>query len=484
MKCLALVAVLLTASVATAAPPKLAVSVPPGDGPALSGRLVIAIGTGTGEPSFTDAESRTTVVVGRDLTIKPGETVAVEGGTVAFPNDKAFDDLKPGEYTVRAALMVNRDLWLVSAPGNRLMPSGKLKLGGEPATLILSETATERVPPDTATHKYLAIASPKLSAFHGRPMKLRVGVVLPAKFAEEAPKTYPVVVHVGGFGQRYTSAQRTPSDARFVQVQLDGAGPFGDPYQVNSAVNGPYGDALVEEVLPAIEAKFRGVGKPGSRYLTGGSTGGWVAVALQVFYPDFFGGAWGQCPDGLDFRAFQLANLSRDRNMYTGPTGFERPAKRTLDGDTVYTVRHECQLERVLGLGGKWELSGQQWASWNATYGPRGPSGLPTPLWDGASGVINRDVAETWAKYDLRKRVESEWPTLGPKLNGKLHVWVGDADDYFLNNAVHRFREMTSKLADPKFDGVIEIAPRRGHESGWGRKRVLDEMAARAAKPN
>ena len=388
----ALAAALLTASAATAASPKLAVSLPPGDGPALSGRLVVALGTGPREPSFTDAESRTTVVVGRDVTIKPGETVAVEGGIMAFPNAAAFETLPPGEYAVRAALLVNRDLWFPDAPGNRLAPSAKLKLGGEVATLVLSEAAQERVPPDTATHKYLAINSPKLSAFHGRPMKVRLGVVLPAKFAEEAPKAYPVVVHIGGFGQRHTSARRLRSDPRFVQVQLDGAGPFGDPYQVSSAVNGPYGDALVEEVLPHVEAKFRGVGKPGSRYLTGGSTGGWVAVALQVFYPDVFGGAWGQCPDSLDFRAFQLADLSRDRNMYTNPAGFERPAKRTLDGDTVYTVRHEVQLERVLGLGGKWELSGQQWASWNATYGPRGPDGLPVPLWDGGTGAIDQNV--------------------------------------------------------------------------------------------
>ncbi len=463
--------------------PRLVVAVPPGTAP-LTGRLVVAIAPVGRTPEFADAEARNVVVVGQDVTVGPDTPAVVGANAVVFPADDAFSKLPPGRYTARAALLTNRDLLLTDAPGNRYAaPAAVTLAAGQTATLTLDKVHADAPPADTGAHKYLTLDSPKLTAFHGRPMRVRVSVVLPKDFAADMTKTYPLVVHVGGFGERYTSARRITPDPRFVQVHLDGAGPHGDPYQVNSAVNGPYGDALTEEVIPHLEKTYRCGGSGKNRFVAGGSTGGWVSLALQMFYPDTFNGCWAQCPDGVDFRAFQLTDLSRDTGMYTNRWGFDRPAKRTINGDTVYTVRHEVRLERVLGRGGRWELGGQQWASWNAVYGPRAIDGTPVPLWDGDTGAINPGVANQWAKYDLRKVLERDWPTLGPKLaGGKVNIWVGDADDYFLNNAVHHFKAAATALKNPAFDGVIDIAPRRGHTSGWPPAKVLDVMAARAAK--
>src|SRR5262249_38211982 len=148
-------------------------------------------------------------------------------------------------------------------------------------------------------------------------------------------------------------------------------------------------DAITEELIPYVEKKFRAIGAPYARMLNGGSTGGWVSLALQIFYPDFFNGTWSNCPDGVDFQAFQLIDIYRDKNAYVNANGFERPSARDLNGDVRFTIRHECQMENVLGSGNSWTMSGEQWGAWNAAYGPRGPDGLPVPLWNPITGQIN-----------------------------------------------------------------------------------------------
>jgi hypothetical protein len=349
-------------------------------------------------------------------------------------------------------------------------------------TLTLDRAFAERLPKETPTRKFLKLPSKLLSDFHGRPMEYRVGVVLPPGFETEPQKRYGLVVEVGGFGTRYTAAASLPADPRFVQIVPDGAGPYGDPYQVNSANNGPYGDALTQEVIPYIEKTYRCLGTPRSRFATGASTGGWVSFALQVFYPDSFNGCWSQCPDSVTFERYELIDVYQDANAYVNRFGFDRPGTRTIDGDVVSTVRHECQLERVLGRGGRWELGGRDWASWNAVYGPRGKDGRPVPLWDGKTGAIDKSVLDHWRRYDLKRVLEQNWKTLGPKLTGgKVNIWVGDADDYFLNCAVHRLKASVDRFADPRFDGRILIEMRAGHRSGgWTRRQMLDAMAARA----
>src|SRR5262249_23002853 len=154
---------------------------------------------------------------------------------------------------------------------------------------------------------------------------------------------------------------------------------------------------------------------------------GWVSLALQIFYPDHFNGAWAHAPDPVDFRAYELINIYRDENAYVNTHGFERPSSRDLNGEVRTTVRHECQLEAVVGRGGMWTLSGKDWGAWNTVFGPRGPDGLPVPLWHPQTGQIDRSVVDHWRRYDLRHVLETNWRTLQPRLSGKLHIWVGEA---------------------------------------------------------
>jgi hypothetical protein len=216
----------------------------------------------------------------------------------------------------------------------------------------------------------------------------------------------------------------------------------------------------------------------------GASTGGWVSLALQVFYPDFFNGCWSHAPDPVDFRAYELINIYDDANAYVNGHGFERAACRDVNGETRYRVRHECLMERVMGRGNRWELSGKDWCAWNATFGPRGKDGLPVPLWDGATGKLDRSttILDHWKKYDLRRVLVDDWTNLGPKLNGKIHIYVGDGDDYFLNNAV-RLLDASLRRVQPAFEGTIKFGPAKGH--GWrgiSDKDMLDEMTKAVAR--
>src|SRR5262249_55163067 len=254
--------------------------------------------------------------------------------------------------------------------------------------------------------KFIKMESKLLSKFHGRPMYLRAAVTLPRDFDKETDRKYPLRVHIGGYGSRYMGAgvggQADANSPKFLRLMLDGAGPYGDPYQVNSDNNGPYGDAITQELIPYVEQKYRGIGQGYARFTDGHSTGGWVSLALQVFYPDFFNGCWSFAPDPVDFRAYELMNVYRDDNAYVNSHGFELPAMRQVNGDTIYHVRHECQIENVLGLGNSWVTSGKDWCAWNATFGPRGADGRPKPLWEPKTGKIYRSVTDHWKKYDLR----------------------------------------------------------------------------------
>src|SRR6202043_214203 len=97
---------------------------------------------------------------------------------------------------------------------------------------------------------------------------------------------------------------------------------FDDSYAVNSANNGPYGDAIMNELIPYVESHFRIIKKPYARVLTGGSTGGWESLALQLFHPDFFGGTWTLCPDPVDFRRYQLVDIYKDENAFVIGPGY------------------------------------------------------------------------------------------------------------------------------------------------------------------
>jgi S-formylglutathione hydrolase FrmB len=354
---------------------------------------------------------------------------------------------------------------------------------------LTHQIPAEQLPPDTEQIKFIKLQSKLLTAFHGRPFFLRASVVLPRDYERNPDQRYSLWVRIGGLDTRYTVTTRlmatnsafrktwlADDTPRFLLLQLDGAGPYGDPYYVNSANNGPYGDALIQELIPYVEKNFRAAGQPRTRVLSGVSTGGWVALALQVFYPDFFNGAWAACPDPVDFRALELINIYEDANACVDPLGLERPSERNARGATILTVRREVGVENLLGRGNRFTCSGQQWGAWNAVYSPRGADGLPMPIWDPQSGKIDHVVADHWKQYDLRLILQDHWKTLAPKLRGKLHIAAGEADNYFLNRAVHLLDAFLSH-ADPPFEGSIVYGPGKGH--GWSNlslAELLEQM--------
>jgi S-formylglutathione hydrolase FrmB len=428
----------------------------------------------------------------RDVTgLTPQNAGVIDQQCAAFPVN-SLSEITPGTYFVQAVLDSSLDLKSLNSPGNLYSRLQRLDLDPRRSGIVklqlTEQIGPEQLPAETAYFKYVKLQSQLLSKFWGRPIYLRAAIILPRDYEREPERRYPVRVHIGGYGTRYTQVQLPAAwladDApRMILIHLDGAGPYGDPYQVNSENNGPYGDAITQELIPYIEKKYRGIGQGSARVLDGGSTGGWVSLALQIFYPDYFNGAWSSCPDGVDFRGFQLVNIYQDKNAYLNAYGFERPGARDINGDVRYTMRYECQKENVLGRGDSWTMSGGQWGAWNAAYGPRGKDGLPVPLWDPKTGAINRDAAEHWKKYDLRLVLEQNWNVLGPKLRGKLRIWVGEADDYFLNNAVHMLDAFLQR-ANPPYEGRIVYGPGKGHcWMGLTERQVMDEMITVVRRP-
>ncbi len=466
------------------------------------GRVLVFLGRGKGgQPRDRAAETGIDATPRMGVDVKgfaPGVKAVIDQTALVFPQEQLVR-VPAGKYWIQAVFDYNRDLRLVSAPGNLYSDPVETMIdprkGGTVRLELTRKIAAEKLPDDAESVKFLKLRSELLTKFHGRPIYLRAAVVLPRDFDKDADRKYPLLVHVGGFGTRCTAAEdliaddsefgqawRDPKGPRMLLLHLDGAGPFGDPYQVNSASNGPYGDAVVKELIPHVEKTYRGIGQGHSRVLCGASTGGWVSLALQVFYPDSFNGAWSHCPDPVDFRAFELIDLYQDDNAYVNRHGFERPAAREVNGDVTFTVRHEVLRERVLGLGNRWELSGLDWASWNAVFGARGKDGTPVPLWDGATGKLDRTQLEQWKKYDLHLVLQRDWKTLGPKLHGKLRVWVGDADDYFLNEAVHLLDGFLTR-AKPAAGHRFVYGPRKNHNwRGQTESQMLREMADAIAR--
>ncbi len=338
-------------------------------------------------------------------------------------------------------------------------------------------------PPDTDWVKYVKIKSELLTKFWGSPMYIGANVLLPKGYVENPGKTYPVIYHMGhfpgdraplGFREEYEGSGRAKGfydfwisgDAPpFIAVSIRDANPyFGTSYSVNSENVGPSGDVITEELIPYLEDNFRMIGKPEGRFLTGGSTGGWEALALQVWYPDFFGGTWSWCPDPVDFNHYQLLNIYEDDNAYYNENNWiktERPSNRSIDGNVNYTVKQEMRWERALGTKSR---SGRQWAIWEAAYSPVGDDGYPQPIWDPVTGDIDSTVAEHWREqYDIHQYLKNNWEVVGEHLQGKLHIAIGDMDNYYLELAVYLLEEFLEETDNPAADAVIQYGRRQTH---------------------
>ncbi len=434
--------------------------------------------------------------------LRPGRPAVIDGSVFGWPVE-SLDALPPGEYWVQGFVNVytrfaradahtvwlHMDQWEGQnwrrSPGNLFSEPQQVTIDPRRDTTI--RIVCDQVnpplpePEETDEVKIIKFESRILSAWWGHPIYIGATVRLPKGYDEHPDTWYPVNYIQGHFSTR---APGMPTDdqlagiwpgediPRFFYVTLQHPSPYyDDSYGVNSENNGPYGDAIMTELIPAVEERFRIIREPWARKLTGGSTGGWIALAYQIFYPDFFGGCWASCPDGVDFRAYQIVNIYSDENAYFLDHGWmriDRPNRRSPDGNIRSMMKDENLYELVVADHSR---SGGQWDIWEATYSPCGPDGYPVRIWDKRTGEINSAVAAYWREnYDLRYILERDWAVLGPKLVGKIHVYVGDMDSYYLNNGVHFLHDFLESTTQPYYHGEVLFQPLAPH--CWGPRGV------------
>jgi hypothetical protein len=515
------------AAAADVAPLRFSVTFPPAQsaGP-IDGRLLVLISAeADGEPRHHVSDTvKTAQVFGVDVEgWRPGEPRTVDRAAFGYPI-RSLAALPKGTYLVQA--LVNRyetftrsdgftvklppdkgegQQW-ASKPGN--LYSRPVRVAVDPASKTpIQLTLDQQVPPvpdfaaqQTKYVKYVRIRSERLSTFWGRDMFLAAWVLLPEGFDGHPDARYPLVINHGHFPSSVGGWRETPPDPdlkpdfserfqlagynriqqelahqfykdwigpgfpRVLLIEIQHATPFyDDSYAVNSANNGPYGDAIMYELVPEIERRFRGIGQGWARFTYGGSTGGWEAMAVQMFYPDDFNGAWVACPDPIDFRHYTVVNLYDDDNAYYREGPFKRvprPGLRNSLGHVATTL--EQMNHRELALGTK-SRSGDQWDVWESVYSPVGSDGYPKPIWDKLTGKIDKQVAASWREhFDLSYILKRDWGTLGPKLRGKLRIYAGDMDNYYLNNAVYEVEKFL-KTAQPPADAVVDYGDRAEH---------------------
>jgi hypothetical protein len=490
----------------------------------LDGRLLLLISTdGKAEPRFQINDGpNTQLVFGVDVDgLAPGTEALVDASAFGYPL-RSLAGLPPGEYYVQALLhryetFHRSDGHVVKLPMDRgegqrwNAAPGNLYSASRQMTIDPAKTGTVRIvldreippiapPKDTKYVRHEKIQSELLTKFWGRPMSLGACLLLPEGFDSHPEARYPLMVFHGHFPDTISGFRETPPDPklepdwsdrfhipgynriqeqyaydfykewtgpnfpRVIVMEIQHANPYyDDSYAVNSANLGPYGDAIVRELIPYIEKKYRGIGQGWARFLYGGSTGGWEALASQIFYPDEFNGCYAACPDPIDFRAYTIVNIYEHRNAYTVDSRWKktpRPGTRNYLGEVGTTLEEANHRELALGTHSR---SGDQWDIWQAVFSPVGPDGYPAPIWDKLTGEIDRKVAESWKRYDLRDKLETEWQTLGPKLKGKIHIYVGDMDNFYLNNAVYLMETFLKATKDPYYDGQVDYGDRAEH---------------------
>jgi len=491
----------------------------------IDGRLLLMISKDRSrEPRFQISDGPATqIAFGIDVDgLAPGTDAIFDSSVSGWPID-SIDDIPLGRYRVQALLhkyetFTRADGHVVKlpmdrgegqqwnrAPGNLLNEPIDVEIDptkGGTIRVVMNETILPiNDPPTTKYIKHVRIESKLLTEFWGRPMHLGAHVLVPEGFDEHPEARYPIMVFHGHFPYDFGGFREEPPDpdlepeysARFdldgynrivqeqahqfykewtgpdfprvLVIQIQHANPYyDDSYAVNSANLGPYGDAIAHELIPHIEEQFRGIGEAWSRFLYGGSTGGWEALAVQVFYPDDYNGCFAACPDPIDFRAYTVVDLYKDQNAYYLDSDFKktpRPGHRDYLGHMSSTLEEMNRRELVLGTKSR---SGQQWDIWEAVYSPVGPEGYPMRIWDKRTGEIDEEVAQHWREnYDLSHIIQRDWATLGPKLEGKIHIYVGDMDNYYLNNAVYLIEDFLEGTTDPPYGGVVDYGDRAEH---------------------
>jgi hypothetical protein len=491
----------------------------------LDGRLLLLISKNNArEPRFQINEDlNTQQVFGIDVEgWKPDVETIVDANAFGYPV-RSLAEIPPGEYWVQALLhryetFKRSDGHTVKlpmdrgegqqwsrAPGNLYSVPQKITIEAQKEAIIkltLNQVIPPIAPPkDTKYIKHVRMQSKLLSDFWGRPMHLGANILLPEGFDSHPNARYPLVIFHGHFPSDFGGFRETPPDPtlkpefserfkidgynkivqeeaykfyqewtgpnfpRMIIIEIQHANPYyDDSYAVNSANLGPYGDAITYELVPYIEKQFRGLGQGWARFMYGGSTGGWEALAAQIFYPDEYNGAWGACPDPIDFRAYTVINIYQHKNAYYADDSWKkvpRPGKRNYLGELAATAEDANHMELALGTKSR---SGGQFDIWEAVYSPVGADGYPKPIWNKLTGEIDHSVAEYWREhYDLGYILKRDWAKLGPKLEGKLHIYVGEADNYFLNNAVYLVEGFLKHTKNPNYNGEVDYEPRAEH---------------------
>lgn len=490
----------------------------------LDGRLLLVLSTDpSDEPrNQIDDTPRSQMVFG--LTVdgwKPGQAAKVDATAWGYPV-RSLKNVPAGDYYVQVVLnkyetfhrsdgktvKLHMDQgegqhWNIS-PGNLYSKPQKITIKHDSAPVAIA--LTEVIPPiptpaDTKYVRHIRIQSEVLTKFWGRPMFLSAVVLVPEGFDEHSDARFPLIIFHDHFVSGFDDFRTTPPDPdlkpdysqrfhlagynriqqqeaykfyqqwiapgfpRVLIVKIQHANPFyDDSYAVNSANVGPYGDAIENELVPAIEKQFRGIGQGWARFVYGGSTGGWEALAVQVFYPDHYNGAFAACPDPIDFHEFTNIDLYDDKNaFYLEGTHkrIEQPAMRDYLGHTLITTKENNAYELALGDHGR---SGEQFDIWQAVYGPVGEDGYPAQIFNKETGDINHSVANYWREhYDLEAILERDWAKLGPELAGKIHIYVGSDDTYFLNDAVYRMQDFLDSAKNPPYGGEVTYGPRAEH---------------------
>lgn len=455
------------------------------------GRLFIFLNKTERRSLITSWPSPGLNVYARNLEGWNGQNAITLDHTQQWTQKADFDleGIPEGTWYVQVVWDHDREESRIGAAGNIYSSVTKIEVrNGQTVSIELSEKFDPLELVDNQYVKEVDQLSEVLSKFWDKEMKVKASILLPGSWYDEPNRKYPVRYNIAGYGGRYTRVNRLVNNQDFfdwwmsdeapqmIQVFLDGEGPFGDSYQMDSDNSGPYGTNLIEELIPFIESEFRGVGTPESRFVDGCSTGGWVSLALQLYYPDFFNGVWSYSPDAIEFENYQLVNIYKDENEYVNEWGNLRPLARDIYGDPRMTVKDFLQFENVLGWSDTYVTSGSQFSAHTALYSPKGENGLPAPMFDPQSGVIDREVAEHWKKYDMKILLEENWQELGPKLQGKIYIWMGDMDNFYLNPATRAFDDFIKKTTHPKSDATIIFEPMQGHCAGFDHREILEMM--------
>jgi hypothetical protein len=469
------------------------------------GRLFIFIGTNPDvEPRMQITPSRITekhYIFAKNFSDwEANETLSVQDSedwaTWAKTQECTFKDIPDGTYYIQFLWDQNFERLGINAAGNIYSKKQEIKLT---ASQILTFKLSEIIAPfKLAEHKLVKLVNHKsdtLSRWWGKPVYERAAVLLPSKYYENPGKEYPIRYNViWGFGS-LTSVNSFVNDTTFfnwwlsdeapqiITVYLDGE-LNGNIYHVDSDNKGPFGYSLINEFIPYIENLYRGTDSPATRFTDGCSTGGWGSLALQLFYPETFNGVFSYSPDPVSYKQFFTFNMYKAKNIFYNEFGYQRPVARTRIDNLIISFKDWVKFENVLGYSDTYIDSDRNLGVLSTIFGAKGADGKPIPLFDYKTGIIDTTAVESWSRYDLAKYVTDNWATIGSKLQGKIYIWAGTQDPYFLNNGVLGFEENLLELENPKSDAIIEFSPNKGHCDNYSNRRILEQIVKKLDEMN